>query len=108
MNIDSLQKMVDKKLRSNETLKQRIATRKQIETFIKEVYKDVHLKIDETDYSFATKFYNYLTIDREPLLTHFAANLAVKCPIYYCITISFSLELNLPSVIFTTSPFFQY
>ncbi|HTN37730.1 MAG TPA: phage integrase SAM-like domain-containing protein, partial [Arachidicoccus sp.] len=73
MNIDSLKKMVNKNLRSNETLKHWRATRKKIETFIKEVYRDINLKINEIDYSFATKFYNYLTIDREPLLSEASA-----------------------------------
>ncbi|HTN37194.1 MAG TPA: site-specific integrase [Arachidicoccus sp.] len=78
MNIDSLEKMVQKNLRSNETLKQWRATRKKIETFIKEVYQDVNLKINEIDYSFATKFYNYLTIDRDPLLSEASAKKQIK------------------------------
>jgi len=73
MNINSLVKMVNKNLRSNETLKRWKATRKKIETFIREVYRDIHLKIDEIDYTFATKFYNYLTIEREPLLSEASA-----------------------------------
>lgn len=78
MKIDSLQKMVNKNLRSNETVKQWKATRKKIETFIKEVYRDINLKINEIDYSFATKFYNYLTIDREPILSDASAKKQIK------------------------------
>jgi hypothetical protein len=66
MNIHSLEKMDNKNLRSNETLKQWRATRKKIESFIKDTNHDINLMVDEIDYSFATKFYNYLTIDREP------------------------------------------
>ncbi|SEA15459.1 Site-specific recombinase XerD [Arachidicoccus rhizosphaerae] len=78
MNINSLEKMVNKNLRSNETLKQWKATRKKIAAFIKEVYRDIHLRIDEIDYSFATKFYNYLTIDRNPILSEASAKKQIK------------------------------
>lgn len=78
MNIDELSRMVSKKLRSHETLKQWRATRKKIESFIKDTYHDINLKVDEIDYSFATKFYNYLTIDREPILSEASAKKQIK------------------------------
>ena len=73
MNIDSLGKMVDKGLKSYETLKQWRATRKKLEEFLIIKYKNPILRINEIEFSFATDFYQFLTVERTPLLAEASA-----------------------------------
>jgi len=68
LHIANFKKMVDKKLRSGETLKQWNATRKKIEEFLVVQFRLKDMELAAMDYSFAVKFYNYLTIDREKIL----------------------------------------
>jgi hypothetical protein len=74
LHISNFSKMVDKKLRSRETLKQWNATRKKIEEFLVTQYKLKDMELEVIDYSFAVKFYNYLTIDREKVLGEAVTN----------------------------------
>jgi len=76
--ITDFAKMVDKKLRSPETLKQWRATRKKIEEFIIFQYACKDLDLAEIEYSFAQKFYTYLTVEREELLQEAAAKKQIK------------------------------
>jgi site-specific recombinase XerD len=78
LHISNFKKMVDKKLRSGETLKQWNATRKKIEEFLVTKFNLRDMELEAMDYSFAVKFYNYLTIDREKVLGEAAAKKQVK------------------------------
>jgi len=78
MQIKEFSIMVDKKLRSNETLKQWRSTRKKIVEFIRFEYGQDDLDISCIDYSFATKFYKYLTVDRKKILQEAAAKKQLK------------------------------
>lgn len=78
LHITNFSKMVEKKLRSRETLKQWNATRKKIEEFLVTHFKLKDMELEAIDYSFAVKFYNYLTIDREKVLGEAAAKKQVK------------------------------
>ena len=71
-------KMVTKGLRSPETLKQWNSTRKKIEEFIIFEYACKDIDLEDIEYSFATKFYNYLTVEREELLQEAAAKKQIK------------------------------
>jgi hypothetical protein len=70
--------MVEKKLRSKETLKQWNATRKKIEEFVMAQFQLKDAELSAIDHSFAVKFYSYLTIDREKVLGEAAAKKQVK------------------------------
>jgi hypothetical protein len=70
--------MVEKKLRSPETLKQWNATRKKIEEFLVNQFQLKNIELAAIEYSFAVKFYNYLTIEREKALGEAAAKKQVK------------------------------
>ena len=63
LHIANFKKMVDKGLRSGETLKQWNATRKKIEEFLVEQYQLIDMDLGSIDFSFAVKFYNYLTLE---------------------------------------------
>jgi len=76
--ISDFSKMVAKGLRSKETLKQWRSTRNKIEEFLIFEYSCKDLDLPEIEYSFATKFYNYLTIEREELLQEAAAKKQIK------------------------------
>ncbi|HEY9001643.1 MAG TPA: phage integrase SAM-like domain-containing protein [Mucilaginibacter sp.] len=78
LHIANFKKMVDKKLRSPETLKQWNATRKKIEEFLVTQFRLKDIGLTDLDYSFAVKFYHYLTIDREKVLGEAAAKKQVK------------------------------
>ncbi|MDN3579648.1 site-specific integrase [Mucilaginibacter flavus] len=78
LHISNFKKMVDKKLRSGETLKQWNATRKKIEEFLVTHFRIKDMDLEAIDYSFAVKFYNYLTIDREKVLGEAAAKKQIK------------------------------
>lgn len=60
--------MVRKGIRSAETLRQWKATRNKIAEFIIMNYRSADLDLERIDYSFATKFYKYLTIEREKVI----------------------------------------
>lgn len=77
-HIHEFSKMVDKGIRSKETLKQWKATRKKIIEFLKFEYEAADMDISEITYSFATKFYKYLTIDRAKILQEAAAKKQIK------------------------------
>jgi len=78
VHIANFKKMVDKKLRSPETLKQWNATRKKIEEFLVTQFHLKDIELAAIEHSFAVKFYNYLTIDREKILGEAAAKKQVK------------------------------
>lgn len=78
MQIAEFSKMVDKGLRSSETLKQWKSTRNKIVEFLPFAYGETDLDISEIDYSFATKFYRYLTVDRKKVLQEAAAKKQIK------------------------------
>jgi hypothetical protein len=59
-HIASFAKMVEKKLRSGEPLKQWRSTRKKIEEFILFEYQCCDIDLPDIEFSFAAKFYNYL------------------------------------------------
>jgi site-specific recombinase XerD len=78
LHISNFKKMVEKKLRSKETLKQWNATRKKIEEFLIAQFQLKDAELAAIDYSFAVKFYSYLTVDREKVLGEAAAKKQVK------------------------------
>lgn len=71
-------KMVAKGLRSKETLKQWKATKNKIQEFIRHRYKHPDIELREIDFSFAQKFYDYLTLEREIVLQDAAAKKQIK------------------------------
>lgn len=77
-HIANFAKMVEKKLRSGETLKQWRSTRKKIEEFVLSEYQCCDIDLPDIEFSFAAKFYNYLTIDREKVIGEAAAKKQVK------------------------------
>jgi len=77
-HIANFNKLVDKKLRSGETLKQWNGTRKKIEEFLVYHFQLRDMELGALDYAFAVKFYNYLTIDRVKVLGEAAAKKQVK------------------------------
>ena len=76
--IADFKKMVDKKVRSPETLKQWNSTRTKLEEFIIFGYACKDLDLADIDFSFAQKFYTYLTVEREKLLQEAAAKKQIK------------------------------
>jgi hypothetical protein len=70
--------MVDKKLRSKETLKQWKATKKKLVEFIAYQFKKSDFDLSDINYSFAAKFYKYLTLKRTILLKEAAAMKQIK------------------------------
>jgi len=77
-HIANFAKMVEKGLRSGETLKQWYATRKKIENFIIFQYRCVDLPLNMIEYAFARQFYDYLTIEREKVIGVAAAKKQIK------------------------------
>lgn len=78
LHIANFKKMVEKKLRSPETLKQWNATRKKIEEFLVNHFQLKDMDLSSVEYSFAVKFYNYLTIEREKVIGEAAAKKQIK------------------------------
>lgn len=76
--VQNFSEMVRKGIRSAETLRQWKATRNKIAEFIVKVYHSADLDLDRIDYSFATKFYKYLTIEREKVIGEAAAKKQIK------------------------------
>ena len=78
LHIANFKKMVEKGLRSSETLKQWNATRKKIEEFLIIQFRSKDIDLGSLEFSFAVKFYNYLTIDRQKIIGEAAAKKQVK------------------------------
>jgi site-specific recombinase XerD len=78
LHVANFKKMVDKKLRSPETLKQWNATRKKIEEFLIVHFKLKDMDLNSIEFSFAVKFYNYLTVDRKKVIGEAAAKKQIK------------------------------
>jgi len=78
LHIANFSKMVDKGLRSAETLRQWHATRKKIEEFLHMHLRLRDMELSEIGYSFAVQFYNYLTLEREKVLGEAAAKKQIK------------------------------
>lgn len=76
--IGDFQKMVGKGLRSEQTLRQWRATRNKIQEFIEYEYRIDDIELKDVENSFATKFYRYLTIERERVLQEAAAKKQIK------------------------------
>lgn len=68
LHVANFKKMVDRGLRSGATLRQWRATRNKIEEYLITQLKLKDIELAEIDYSFALKFYNYLTVEREKIL----------------------------------------
>lgn len=77
-HIEDFERLVEKALRSKETLKQWKATKKKIAEFLKEKLKIDDIDLSAIEYSFAQKFYNYLILERSPLLKNAAAMKQIK------------------------------
>lgn len=69
---------VEKGLRSSQTLRQWKATRNKIAEFVRCQYGTTDISVCQIDYSFATKFYVYLTVERNELLKEAAAKKQLK------------------------------
>lgn len=78
LHIKEFSELVDKKLRSKETLKQWNSTRKKIEEFVAHAFKTKDIELSEIEQSFAQKFYNFLIVKRKPLLQGAAAMKQIK------------------------------
>jgi len=72
-HIIDFEEMVNQKIRSNGTLKQWRATEKKLKEFISHKFKRQDLELSRIEYSFASKFYDYLTFKRIPKLGEAAA-----------------------------------
>src|ERR1700744_2121352 len=77
-HIANFSKMVDKKRRSPETLKQWRSTRKKLAAFILYQYQAIDIELTKIEYSFAQQFYNYLTVDNEKIIGEAAAKKQIK------------------------------
>jgi len=77
-HIKEFERLVEKALRSKETLKQWNGTKKKIAEFLKEKLKIDDIDLSAIEYSFAQKFYNYLILERSPLLKDAAAMKQIK------------------------------
>jgi len=78
IHILEFSELVEKNLRSRETLRQWKATRKKIAEFLKFEFKVDDLKLSAIEYPFAQKFYNYLAIKRTSVLKDAAAMKQIK------------------------------
>jgi site-specific recombinase XerD len=78
LHIANFKKMVDKKLRSPETLKQWNATKKKIEEFLINHFKLKDMELSSIEFSFAGQFYNYLTVERDKIIGEAAAKKQIK------------------------------
>lgn len=77
-HIKEFERLVEKALRSKETLKQWKATKKKIAEFLKDKLRIDDIDLSAIEYSFAQKFYNYLILERSPLLKDAAAMKQIK------------------------------
>jgi len=78
IHINEFGMLVDKGLRSKETLKQWNATKKKIAEFLNTQLKVSDIKLGDIEYSFAQKFLNYLVLKRVPSLKDAAAMKQIK------------------------------
>ena len=78
LHIANFAKLVEKGLRSGETLRKWHGTRKKIEDFLITQFQIRDISLSGIDYSFAVKYYNYLTLDRDTLLGETAAKKEIK------------------------------
>lgn len=76
--VKNFEEMVDKGIRSAETLRQWKSTRNKISEFIQYAFGKNDLDLQDIDYSFATRFYRYLTVEREKVLQEAAAKKQIK------------------------------
>jgi transcriptional regulator of heat shock response len=77
-HIANFEAMVNKGIRSNETLKQWNATRKKIKEFLTTKFNCVDCNLADIEYSFATRFYNYLIVERKNNLGEATAKKQIK------------------------------
>jgi len=78
IHIKDFSELVEKKLRSKETLRQWKATQKKIVEFLKFEFKVFDLELSDIEYSFAQKFYKYLVVKRNPTLKDAATMKQIK------------------------------
>ncbi len=78
VHINEFEKLVEKALRSRETLKQWKATKKKIAQFLQVELTEDDIDLSDIEYSFAQKFYNYLVLKRYPSLKDAAAMKQIK------------------------------
>lgn len=78
IHIKDFSDLVEKELRSKETLKQWKATQKKIAEFLKFEFKVTDLSLSAIEYSFAQKFYKYLAVKRTPVLKDAATMKQIK------------------------------
>ncbi|TKC01564.1 site-specific integrase [Pedobacter cryotolerans] len=78
IHINDFAELVEKKLRSKETLKQWKATKKKIVEFLKFEFKANDIELAAIEYSFAQKFYKFLAVKRVPTLKDPAAMKQIK------------------------------
>lgn len=76
--IADFQTMVTKGLRSAQTLRQWRATYNKIQEFVQHEYLKEDIEVNEIEYSFASRFYRYLTIEREKVIGEAAAKKQIK------------------------------
>jgi site-specific recombinase XerD len=77
-HVANFEAMVNKGIRSKETLKQWRATKKKIEEFLTFKFDCLDCNLSDIEFSFATKFYNYLTVERKKILGEAAAKKQIK------------------------------
>lgn len=78
MYITNFEKMVEKDLRSAETLRKWRSTKNKVIEFIREQYKTDDLLLENLEYSFATQFYQYLTVDAKEIVQEPTAKKYIK------------------------------
>ncbi|SFE33898.1 Site-specific recombinase XerD [Pedobacter antarcticus] len=78
IHINDFAELVEKNLRSNETLKQWKATKKKIIEFLRFEFKANDIELSSIQYSFAQKFYKFLAVKRVPALKDPAAMKQIK------------------------------
>lgn len=76
--IKDFEQMVDRGLRSGETLRQWRSTRNKILEFVLYAFGKNDLDLHDIDYSFAARFYRYLTVERGKALQEAAAKKQIK------------------------------
>jgi integrase len=78
IHIKDFTELVEKKLRSKETLKQWKATKKKIVEFLRFEFNANDIALSVIEYSFAQKFYKFLAVKRIPALKDPAAMKQIK------------------------------
>jgi len=76
--VSEFEEMVRKTLRSAETFRQWRPTRRKIEEFIRHQFKTKVLELSRIEFSFAQKFYTYLTVKRKVRLQDATAKKQLK------------------------------